>query len=96
MPGKLGRLAQGLPTPGVLPTTIQHPNGTLYASGFALSLEEERQPKIWKSRVTNAEERLIASMSGTLFALFEKRRIDREIRDPQEILRYFETSISAR
>ena len=89
MPGKLGRLAQGLPTSGVLPTTIQHPNGALYASGFALSLEEERQPKIWKSRVTNAEERLIASMSGTLFALFEKRRIDREIRDPQEILRYF-------
>jgi len=29
-----------------LATTIQHPNGTLYASGFAFSLEEERQPKI--------------------------------------------------
>ncbi len=35
------------------------------------------------------EERLIATMSGTLFALFEKRRIDMEIRDPQEFLRYF-------
>jgi hypothetical protein len=30
------------------------------------------QTKIWKSRVTNSEERLIATMSGTLFALFEK------------------------
>jgi uncharacterized damage-inducible protein DinB len=39
--------------------------------------------------VTNGEERLIATMSGTLFALFEKRRIDMEIRDPQEFLRYF-------
>jgi hypothetical protein len=38
----------------------------------ALSLEEERQPKIWKSRVTNGEERLIATMSGTLFALSKK------------------------
>jgi len=89
MPGKQGRLAEGLPTPDVQPTTIQHPKGTLYASGFALSLEEEQQPKIWKSRVTNGEERLIATMSGTLFALFEKRRIDMEIRDPQEFLRYF-------
>src|ERR1700733_7711019 len=90
MPGKQGRLAEGLPTPDVQPTTIQHPKGTLYASGFALSLEEERQPKIWQSRVTNGEERLIATMSGTLFALFEKRRIDMEIRDPQEFVRYFE------
>ena len=71
MPGKHGRLAEGLPAPGVLPTTIQHPNGTLYASGFAFSLEEERQPQIWKSRATNGEERPIATMSGTLFALFE-------------------------
>ena len=46
MSGKQGRLAEGLPTPDVVPTTIQHPNETLYASGFAFSLEEERQPKI--------------------------------------------------
>jgi hypothetical protein len=51
---------------------IQHPNRTLYASVFAFSLEEQRQPKIWKSRVTNGEERLMATMSGTLFSLFEK------------------------
>jgi uncharacterized damage-inducible protein DinB len=57
--------------------------------GFALSLEEERQPKIWKSRVTNCKERLIATMSVTLFALFEKRRMNMEIRDPQEFVRYF-------
>jgi len=37
----------------------------------------------------DGEERLIATMSGTLFALFEKRRIDMEIRAPQEFLRYF-------
>jgi hypothetical protein len=72
MSGKQGRLAEGLSTPDVVPTTLQHPNETLYASGFAFSLEEERQPKIWKSRVTNGEERLIATMSGTFFAVFEK------------------------
>jgi len=89
MPGKRWRLAQGLPTPDVRPSTIQHPYGRLYASGFAFSLGEERQPKIWKTRVTNGEERLIATMSSTLLALFEKRRIDLEIHDPQEFLRYF-------
>jgi len=39
-----------VPTAGVLPATIQHPNGTLYVSGLALLREEERHPKIWKSR----------------------------------------------
>ena len=48
-----GETGEGLPTADVLPTTIQHPNGTLYAGGFASQLEEERRPKIWKSRVTN-------------------------------------------
>jgi hypothetical protein len=43
---------------------------SIVTSGFALSLEAERQPQIW-NRVTNGEERPIATMSGTLFALFE-------------------------
>ena len=50
-----------MPTPDVLLST-QHSNGTLYASGFALSLEEGGQPKISKSRVMNGEDRLIATI----------------------------------
>jgi hypothetical protein len=67
-----GETGRRIAAPDILPATIQHANGTLYASGLAFSLEEERQPKIWKSRVTSGEERLIATMPGTLFALFRK------------------------
>jgi len=65
-PGRLSETSPRTLECDVLPTTIQYPNGTLYASGFALSLEEERQPKIWKSRVANGEEQLIATIPGTL------------------------------